>query len=167
MASQLHFQRESDRLPPCYMEETMRTVLSTVFMTSSLIVGLAAQGQQPAEKPAAAAQPAKVTISGCIQAAAPEAPATGAPAPATGATASSSKFDLASAKMVGTGPVGTSGATPPAPRYRLEGDEKTISPHLNHQVEITGSVAPATAGGTTAAPMLKVDSLKMIAAKCS
>ena len=151
----------------------MRTGLSTALMTSSLIIGLAAQGQQPAEKPQppAAAQPAKVTISGCLQAAAPAVLAAGATAPATGATASLSKFDLANAKVVGTAPVGTTGAAPAATRYRLEGDEKTISPHLNHQVEITGSVSPAvpatTPAGTPAAPMLKVDSLKMIAAKCS
>ena len=52
-------------------------------------------------------------------------------------------------------------------RYRLEGDEKTITPHLNHQVEITGTVSPATAAGAAAAPMLKVESVKMVAAKCS
>jgi len=73
--------------------------------------------------------------------------------------------------MVGNTPVGTTGAAPAATRYRLEGDEKTISPHLNHQVEITGTVSPATAGSatgaTTAAPTLKVESLKMVAAKCA
>jgi hypothetical protein len=55
-------------------------------------------------------------------------------------------------------------------RYRLEGDEKTISSHLNQQVEITGTLSPATATGTagttTAAPMLKVESVKMVAATC-
>jgi hypothetical protein len=69
--------------------------------------------------------------------------------------------------MAGSTPVGTAGATPPATRYRLEGDEKTISAHLNHQVEITGTVTPATGAGATATPMLKVDSVKMVAAKCS
>jgi hypothetical protein len=43
--------------------------------------------------------------------------------------------------------------------------------HLNHQVEITGTVQPASggaaAGGAAAAPMLKVESVKMVAAKCS
>lgn len=147
----------------------MRHVFSTAFIASSLIVGVTAQGQQPPTQPPAAAQAAKVTISGCIQTPAPEAPSTGAAAPATGAATSLSKFDLASAKMVGgTTPVGTTGTPPAATRYRLEGDEKTISPHLNHQVEITGTVAPATAAGATgtAAPMLKVESVKMIAAKC-
>jgi len=159
----------------------MRTLLSTAFITSSLIVGAAAQGQQPPTQPPAqtpttqspaqpptGAQPAKVTISGCIQTPAPEAPAAGATAPAAPAP-SLSKFDLANAKMVGSAPVGTSGSTTTATRYKLEGDEKTISTHLNHQVEITGTVSPATAGapGAAAAPTLKVEAVKMTAAKCS
>jgi hypothetical protein len=62
-------------------------------------------------------------------------------------------------------------------RYQLEGDEKAISPHLNHQVEITGTVeggasarpsAEAGAAGAAAGgPMLKVESVKMVAATCS
>lgn len=146
----------------------MRTLFSTAFIASSLIVATAAQGQQPPTQPPAqppaAAQAAKVTISGCIQTPAPEAPAAGAAAPAA---APSSKFDLANAKMVGNAPVGTSGTAPTATRYKLEGDEKTISTHLNHQVEITGTVSPATAGAAAAAPTLKVDAVKMTAAKCS
>jgi hypothetical protein len=145
------------------MEDTMRSLLSIAIIASSLIISAAAQGQQPPALTSAS----KVTISGCIQPPAPDAATAGAPA-APG-TSPASKFDLASAKMVGSTPVGTAGSTPPATRYRLEGDEKTISPHLNHQVEITGTVTPATGTGATAnaAPMLKVDSLKMIAAKCS
>ena len=83
----------------------------------------------------------KTTISGCIQS---------APAPAgePAAAAAASKFELASAKVLSGAPVGTSGATSTAMRYRLEGDEKTITPHLNHQVEITGTVSPATAAGS-------------------
>ena len=150
----------------------MRNLLSTAVITSSLILSAAAQGQQPpapapspapAQRPAAA-QPAKVTISGCIQTPAPEAPGAGATAAVAPA---SSKFDLANAKVVGNAPVGTSGTAATATRYKLEGDEKTISPHLNHQVEITGTVSPATAGSAAAAPTLRVDAVKMIAAKCS
>jgi hypothetical protein len=150
-------------------EIQMRSVASAIFVASSLVVGLAAQGQQPPTTTPAqpSAQAGKVTISGCIQAAAPEAAAPGAPA---AAPASSSKFDLASAKVVTAGPVGTTGTAPTATRYRLEGEEKVISPHMNHQVEISGTVTPATGGGVGAAaasPMLKVDSVKMVAAKCT
>jgi hypothetical protein len=67
--------------------------------------------------------------------------------------------------------VGTTGAAATATRYRLEGEEKTITPHLNHQVEIMGTLSPASAtgaaGASAAAPMLKVESVKMVAAKCS
>ena len=153
----------------------MRTVLSAIFVASSLAVGLSAQGQppatqgqQPADRQEQAAprepQPStvqltKVTIAGCIQNAPPAAPAAGA-APTSPAA---SKFDLANAKMATSGPVGTTGTAAPAVRYRLDGDEKTITPHLNQQVEITGTVSPAVG---TAAPMLKVDSVKMVAATC-
>ena len=172
----------------------MRHVLTAAFV-ASFAVSVAAQqpatpGQQaatPDERPATqgerptttpgqppatrAEQPtttqaAKVMIAGCIQAAPPAAPGAGG-APAAPAA---SKFDLANAKVVSSGPVGTTGAAATTMRYRLEGDEKTISPHANHQVEITGTVSPATAGGaagaTAATPMLKVESVKMVAATC-
>jgi hypothetical protein len=167
----------------------MKHVLAALFVASSLIVTVAAQEQQPAspgqqpatrgeqpttqgQQPAtrgeqpALTQLGKVTISGCIQSPAAAAATTGA-APSTPAA---SKFELANAKVVAGAPVGTAGATATATRYRLEGEEKTISPHLNHQVEITGTISPAgasSAAGATAAPMLKVESVKMLAAKCS
>jgi hypothetical protein len=62
--------------------------------------------------------------------------------------------------------VGTSGSAAGVTRYRLEGEEKTISAHLNQQVEIIGTVGPAQASGAAGAPMLKVESVKMVAAKC-
>jgi hypothetical protein len=138
-------------------------------LASLMAIGAAAQGQQPTtetQKPAAApeqkpaaAQASKVTISGCLQAPLP-APA-GAPAAPPAA-----KFELANAKIVSGGPVGTSGATT-ASRYRVEGEDKTISPHLDHQVELTGTVSPAAPSTGATAPLLKVESLKMVSAKCS
>ena len=172
----------------------MRHILSAALM-ASFAVGVAAQqpatqGQQPAtpsDRPAiqgerptttpgqqpttraespASTQAARTTIAGCIQTAPPSPVAAGAPA-----APAASKFELANAKGVsGGGAVGTTGAAPTSMRYRLEGDEKTISAHLNHQVEITGTVSPATAGAagaTAATPMLKVESVKMVAATCA
>jgi hypothetical protein len=156
----------------------MRSTLSAIFVASSVALA-AAQGQQPApsQQPATPAQqPApqtqaaprqqsetgqltKTTISGCIQ---NVAPAAGAAASAPTA----SKFELASAKMVTPAPVGTSGTATDAVRYRLEGDEKLITPHLNQQVEITGTVSPSSGTGATVAPMLKVESVKMVSATC-
>ena len=115
-----------------------------------------------------------VTISGCIQ---------NAPPAAGGAAASASpagpKFVLANAKAsagASGSAVGTAGSAATATRYRLDGDDKAISPHLNHQVEITGTVqtsaasatgaANAAPGSAAAGPMLKVDSVKMVSATC-
>ena len=174
----------------------MKNVVSAMFVASVLgFVGVAAQdqpatpGQQPATQreqpaaqgeqpaaptrqqpaPAARQAPEKVTISGCIQ----NAPAAGAEA------AAAPKFVLAKGKMVSGAAgsaVGTSGTTAAAREYRLEGEDKTLSPHLNHQVEITGTVQSSSASATGAAnaapstaaagPTLKVDSVKMIAATC-
>lgn len=140
-------------------------------------VGLSAQQAPPTSPPAApggAQQPAPsaqattgsktVTLSGCIQ----NAPA---PAGAAASAATAPKFVLSTKGGGATGagaPVGTSGT---AMRYQLDGEDKAISPHLNHQVEITGTVQPAgaaaAAGASGAGPTLKVDSVKMVAATCS
>jgi hypothetical protein len=160
----------------------MRNTMGTIVMAALFAVGTTAQeqpatprqpavpapGQQPAtqgeqsQRPQpAATQLAKTTISGCIQNAPPAAPAAGGAAPA----AAASKFDLANAKTVTPAPVGTTG-TAAVTRYRLEGDDKLLTPHLNHQVEITGTIAPASAVGAAASPALKVESVKMVAATC-
>lgn len=134
--------------------------------------GIAAAAQ---EKPAqtSSAQAGAVTISGCIER---------APAPASGRAAAKSaskqeQFVLANAKPAGsaTGAVGTSGTT--ATRYELDGNASELSKHVNHQVEITGTVqsssasatgaANAAPGSTAATPRLKVTSVKMVANKCS
>jgi len=140
----------------------MRNTLAVLCVASSFAASAAAQAPQPASQADKSAAAAKVTISGCIQTAAPAAGDA-----AASSTTAAPKFDLAMAKVVSEAPVGTTGATLTATRYRIEGEEKTISPHLNHQVELTGTVTPATVtAGATTAPTLKVESLKMVAAKC-
>jgi hypothetical protein len=157
-----------------------------------------AQGGATTSQAPAAAGAQKVTLTGCIQnAPAASASATsgaqagaGAGAAAGGAAAEGARasasagqnFILADAKMASsagagssTSAVGTSGTS--ATRYELDGDSKTISSHLNHQVEITGTVQSSSASATGAAnsapgsraasPRLKVDSVKMVAATCS
>ena len=117
-----------------FLEDEMRNLMSMLVVASSLVVGIAAQGQQspgqepstreqppstPREQPVvggeqsaprpqqqATAQVTKVTISGCIQNAPPAAPPTAGAA----STPAASKFDLANAKMVSGAPVGTTGA---------------------------------------------------------
>jgi hypothetical protein len=135
---------------------------------------LAAQEQAPGRGGApqapggAAAQAAKtVTVSGCVQPNTPAASPGGAPAAGAAAAPKfmlSMKPTTAPGGAPAAGAVGTAGAA--GSRYQLVGDDKTISPHLNHQVEITGTLqgAPASAGS---APTLKVESLKMISSTCS
>jgi hypothetical protein len=69
-------------------------------------------------------------------------------------------------KVITPAPVGTSGTANAAVRYQLDGDEKAITPHVNHQVEITGTVSPTSGTGATAVPVLKVESVKMVSATC-
>ena len=156
------------------MKKFWSGVIAASFVAT---VGLSAQQAPPASPPAAPGSPQQpapsaqasgqsktVTLSGCIQ----NAPA---PAGAAASAATAPKFVLSTkgGGAAGAGaPVGTSGT---AMRYQLDGEEKSISPHLNHQVEITGTVQPAgasaAAGAAAAGPTLKVDSVKMVSATCS
>jgi hypothetical protein len=121
-----------------------------------------------AQTQASPADAKTVTVTGCIQA------ADSAPG------AAAAEFVLAmkpAASGRAGGAVGTAGTT--GTRYQLEGEAKEISPHLNHQVEITGMLEGASpaagakpgaaeAGAKTAmGPTLKVESLKMVSATCS
>jgi hypothetical protein len=133
--------------------------------------------QKPAQPAPALPAPAQakgntVTISGCIQ----DTPMASAAAKA--AAGATKTFYLNNAMAADAGrdkaAVGTSGLT--ATGYTLEGEDKLISPHLNHQVRITGVVqsssasptgaASAAPGSTAAGPTLKVESVAMVAAKC-
>ena len=119
----------------------------------------------------------KVTFSGCIERQPASAAAvTGAP---------SMPFSLSNASPVGAGAVATSGSGGAAAAggasasksYRLDGSESTLTPHVGHKVEITGTLeerrpASAAAAGATgaganaSAGTLKVDSVKMVSTTC-
>jgi hypothetical protein len=116
----------------------------------------------------------KVTISGCIERQPASAAAvTGAP---------SMPFMLTNASAAGAGAaVATSGTGAGAAAgnkasYRLDGTESTLTPHVGHKVEITGtmeeqrsgSAAAGAASGSANAPTatLKVDSVKMVSTTC-
>ena len=142
--------------------------------------------QKPASPPSAQAKGNTVTLSGCIQdtpmiavlAADAANPGRGAEANAA-AAASTKTYFLNNAKMAADAgrerpTVGTSGLV--ATGYRLDGDNALITPHLNHQVSIVGTVqssnaSPAGAANaaprsTASGPTLKVESVTMVAAKC-
>ena len=140
-----------------------------------------ARGAQGAEqgRPAAPSAPGQVTLTGCLQ----DAPAPGVPGERPDASADAKSFVLTDAKMgsggqTDKGAVGTSGSS--ASRFELDGDQKTLSGHIDHQVEVTGTLqadpppsgaaagSPAArTGSRTAAPKLKVASVTMIAARCN
>ena len=145
----------------------MLKTLATAFIVSSLAAGVAALADQQDptldQQGLAAQKMDKITLSGCIQTVPP--PRT-APVPSAPATP---KFALALAKIIYLAPVGTGGPAPANKRYLLEGDEKNISGHVNHQVEITGTLRHAAATGPAtgaAAPTLQMDSVKMVATTC-
>ena len=131
--------------------------------------------QRTTPAPADDARGNTVTISGCIQDAPMATAAAALPAPA----GADKTFYLNNPTMAADagrnqGAVGTSGLS--LTGYRLEGESKVISPHLNHQVRITGNVQSSSASATGAArsapgstasmPTLKVDSVAMVSAKC-
>jgi hypothetical protein len=151
-------------------EEAMRQTLWSVFLValiSAVTVGLVAQAPS-----SSAPQASKVTFSGCIE----KAPSESGVSPAAPAEAAAgAKFILSNASPAGTGAVGTAGGAKPAAKYRLDADDAKISPHVGHKVEVTGTVeeqppaasSPSSAAASSmAAPKLKVDSVKMVAAAC-
>jgi hypothetical protein len=145
-----------------------------VLLVSAAGVGAALHAQTPTQTPPTSSSANKVTVTGCIQRAVAEAPT--ATSGTSGAAIPDTQFVLANA-TAGTSPTGTSGtsssAMSTAPRYRLDDDAVSkITPHVGHKVEVTGTVDSASrASGATstgaAAPKLKVDSIKMMAATCS
>ena len=122
--------------------------------------------QKPALPAPVQAKGNTVTISGCMQDT-PMAIAAGPVEPA--APAGSKTFYLNNAIAVADlgrerPAVGTSGLS--STGYRLDGDAEKLTPHLNHQVRIVGTVQNAASAGPGAAPTLKVDSVTMVSAKC-
>jgi hypothetical protein len=151
--------------------------------------------QRAPEPPSAQPRtPNTVTISGCIQNAPTASAAAGAGAadrPGAGAGAADKpgaaattrgttgqSFVLANGRMTAGGTAGAAvGTTGTTASYQLEGNTEAVSQHLNHQVEITGTVQTSSAsptgagraapGSTSAAPTLRVESVKMVSATCA
>jgi len=122
-------------------------------------------GGDPAADPQSQARSSSssnsVTVEGCIQKG-----AASSPAGTTGTTGSSaSAFMLTSAAK----PATSKETAPIASSYKLSADDSKLTPHVGHKVEISGTVEPpsASASAATAAPTLKVDNVKMIAATCT
>jgi hypothetical protein len=147
--------------------------MSQMWKTGTLVaIALAATATVAAQQPppASAQQPPapasapnssdKVVVTGCIQ--------RGIQSPvgttgAAGAAADASKFILTKAS-----PASDATATPKT--YRLDAEDSQLTAHVNHKVEITGTLdaaAKPVAGDAAAPAKLKVASVKMIAASCT
>lgn len=138
-----------------------------------------AQRTPPAPS-AEARTPNTITVSGCLQSAPATATAeTRGPAGAGASAAAGPAFMLSGVTSTAAGDtkggaVGTTGTA--ATSYKLEGDAKQLSPHLNHRVEIMGRVQSSSAsatgaeraapGSTAAGPTLRVESVKMLSSTC-
>lgn len=150
------------------------------------------RNQAPASQDQAPASGKEVTVTGCLERAVRNPPletgsavgTSGSDRPSSTATdqpiiRSDTKWVLtASAGKEGSGEtVGTSGRAPRL-EYRLDvPDESTLAAHEGHRVRITGTVEEGRAAGAgdkdaklgsgRRAPLLKIESVKMIADDCA
>jgi len=116
-----------------------------------------------------------ITVSGCVQRAQPS--GTTGTSGTTAAGASDIKFLLTNAALSTSGTAGTAGTTTPpataiASEYKLDTTESTLTPHVGHKVEITGTVEQMArpeqrpSASAANAPTLKVDNVKLVATTC-
>jgi hypothetical protein len=150
----------------------MNLLIGSALTASIAASGLAAQ--TPGGGSGTTAPPAKaMTVTGCVeradQLASPGAQTT---------TVDSQHFVLIRAQE-GSGSTAAA-ATPRAtagsvgPMYRLVVDAKKLNPHVGHKVEVTGTLASAanpearsTEPSASTAPMLTVQSVKMLSETCA
>ena len=154
----------------------------TTALACAITMTLAAQTPPAGGAQAQAGmQDDKVTVTGCLDRAQAATATTGTTGGAASAAADV-KFVLkqatASQAAGGAQPTGTTGGKM-ASSYNLSGDEAKLTPHVGHKIEITGTVQKAMGAGAgrtdpdapkpagaMAAPMLKVESVKMVSADC-
>jgi len=172
----------------------MKRVLCASVLAMGCTIALSAQSGT-ADKPKddkMAADAKTVAVTGCVQRA-QQMNTTGTTGTTT-PSASPIKFVLTSAAVSTTGTAGTSGTTAApasdiAREYRLDTEESTMTPHVGHKVEVTGTMKAASMDkdamkkDTMAKPdamaghdmkkdaamagTLTVKDLKMISASCS
>jgi hypothetical protein len=118
-----------------------------------------------------------ITVTGCI-AEVKSGAGGAAPAVPEHAVSDPQRFTLTGAMAVPEPADATAGKTvaneakkaPAATQYRLDGSDSMLAPHVNHRVRITGSLEPPPAGAARSqatGPMLKVDSVLLLATSCS
>ena len=145
-------------------------MMSKMWKTGTLVAialtataTIAAQQPPPAQPPAPASAPSssdKVVVTGCIQR------GLQSPVGTTGAAGAAAAADASKFILTKASPASDATATPKT--FRLDADDAQLTAHVNHKVEITGTIDAKPAAGDAAAPAkLKVASVKMVAASCS
>ena len=137
------------------------TLVAIALAATATVAAQQPPAQPPAQQPPAASAPTHRTrssspdvFSGGLQSPVGTTGAAGA------AAADASKFILTKAS-----PASDATATPKT--YRLDAEDSQLTAHVNHKVEITGTLDAKPAAGDAAAPAkLKVASVKMVAASC-
>ena len=165
-----------------------RSILSFCGALAAATTIVAAQTPPPSQQPPAPAgatapspqdmnddHAGKVSVTGCVMPFTAPGMTASQPSATAQASTAGSQFMLSNVGM----PTPSSGdsmkAWSPASSYILQGSSVDLSKHLNHKVQITGTVdgagspdASTTAGQAAGAPTqtFHVTSLKMIAASC-
>jgi hypothetical protein len=133
----------------------------------------------PVSRPPESPKNDQLTVAGCIeqsqaQGSTKEPSATGTSGTSGKASGTSkvSKFILTNPKLqgasAGTPNSSTSSSSPASGgMYQLDARDSKLSPHVGHQVEVTGSIKGSTSSASGPdAPKLKVENIKMISTSC-
>jgi hypothetical protein len=130
----------------------------------------------PVSRPPESPKNDQLTVTGCIeqsqaQASTKEPSATGTSGTSgkTSGTSKVSKFILTNPKLQGASagaPNSSTSSSSPSSggMYQLDARDSKLSPHVGHQVEVTGSIKGGSSGPD--APKLKVENIKMISTSC-
>ena len=159
--------------------------MKTRFIVAAIVAGsvAAAAAQDPPSRPdqkAGQAPTQTVTVTGCLQAGS----TAGEAAQAQQTPGSSAQYILAQAKVTSdpsapTGTSGTTGSLTSADKFRLIAEKPEMKEHLNHRVEITGTLQPRSDRGQAKGeatpqkpsaeadlPTLRVTGFKHVEATC-
>ena len=163
----------------------MRNTLGLTFVATVCAVTLGLAQTPSSSSSQTQAKGKTVTVSGCVQRAT-ESGMSGTTGSGTAASSgAAAKFELTNATIAGgssssgTEATGTSGSAA-SKTYSLDGTDAQLAAHVNHKVEVTGTLQESASSGATsteatgttgsakaAAPKLKVDSVKMVSASCT
>jgi hypothetical protein len=147
----------------------MSRILGGAILVMIASVGCGKSAAQSANDPALPVAPVtEITVVGCVQ------PADGTATNAAGAN--DTKYMLTRTKSpdgssnaaTGTGG-GSARSQPTSSTYRLDGNDATLTPQVDHQVEIVAVLDdpdPAPAGKAGTVPKLKIETIKMVTMPC-